>query len=106
MTIEHPDHGGRVRLELQGAQDSSASYAVTLFVAQARWDSTASVELAPAAKAPQCGPWTASEGARGEPPAWLLRYAGSMLAVLQRDQREARSARWPRRILRWRAERG
>jgi hypothetical protein len=107
MTIEHPDHGGRVRLELLDVQaKQSASYAVTLFIASARWDTVASFELAKGAPTPGCGAWTASEGASGEPPAWLVRYASSMLAVLQRDHRDADSARWPRRILRWRAERG
>src|SRR5687768_16366935 len=106
MVIEHPDHGGRVRLELLDALESSASYAVTLFVADARWDTVASVDVAPDAKPPQHGVWTASEAASGDPPAWLLRYASSMLAVLQRDQPDAKSTRWPRRILRWRAECG
>jgi hypothetical protein len=111
MTIEHPDHGGRVRLELLDVQaKQSASYAVTLFIASARWDTVASLELAPSeagpAPQPRCGAWTASEGASGDPPAWLVRYASSMLAVLQRDHRDAERARWPRRILRWRAERG
>jgi len=106
MTMEHPDHGGRVRLELLDAQDESASYAVTLFVADARWDATARVDVSPGSKPPQCAAWTAAEGAQGEPPGWLVRYASSMLAVLQRDHRDAKGTRWPRRILRWRAERG
>ena len=105
MTIEHPDHGGRVRLELLDAEEQSASYAVTLFVADARWDATARVDAAQDAAPPQCGAWTVANSPHGDPPAWLLRYAVSMLAVLQRDHRGSKSARWPRRILRWRAER-
>lgn len=101
MTIEHPDQGGRVRLELQEGEPTFARYAVTLFVAEARWDAMARVELNAGSSAPSCIGW---EGP-GEPPAWLLRYALSMLAVLQRDHRDAAVTRWPRRILRWRAER-
>jgi hypothetical protein len=99
MTIEHPDHGGRVRLELREQDAHGALYAVSLFTADACWQSSARV-AAEGANAPACEPF------EGEPPAWLVRYAGSMLAVLQRDHRQAPSARWPRRILRWRAERG
>lgn len=105
MTIEHPDHGGRVRLELREEHEQGASYAVTLFSPEGRWDGVASVALAPGAAPPQCGEWTASEGTSQPAPAWLVRYASSMLAVLQRDHREAPGARWPRRVLRWRAER-
>jgi hypothetical protein len=100
VAIEHPDHGGRVRLELREGEPGFARYAVTLFVADARWEATARVELAATAP-PSCEDWQG----QGPPPAWLLRYAHSMLAVLQRDHRDAPSARWPRRILRWRAER-
>jgi hypothetical protein len=105
MTIEHPDHGGRVRLELRDEEERAALYAVTLFIVGGRWDSVARVDLRDGVQTPQCGEWTASDGATGEAPAWLARYASSMLAVLQRDHRQAPVARWPRRILRWRAER-
>lgn len=106
MTIEHPDHGGRVRFELRDEGERSALYAVTLFTNDGRWDGLARVELAPEAAAPQCAGLSPSDAALGEPPAWLVRYASAMLAVLQRDHRQAPNARWPRRILRWRAERG
>jgi hypothetical protein len=105
MTIEQPDHGGRVRLELREEQERGALYAVTLFTPQGRWDAQARVELSPDSATPQCSAWTPSEGASTVAPAWLARYASSMLAVLQRDHRESPSARWPRRVLRWRAER-
>jgi hypothetical protein len=102
MPIEHPDHGGRVRLELREHDAQGALYTVTLFTADALWQSTARVSI-DGASAPACARF---EGAAGQPPAWLVRYAGSMLAVLQRDHKQAPSARWPRRVLRWRAERG
>jgi len=105
MTIEQPDHGGRVRLELREELEHGALYAVTLFTAAGRWESVARVELAGDATAPQCGAWTVADGASGPAPTWLARFASSMLAVLQRDHREAPGARWPRRVLRWRAER-
>jgi len=105
MTIEHPDHGGRVRLELREEMEHAALYAVTLFTPAGRWATTAKVDLAPEAAVPQCGEWTAEDPSSGPAPAWLARYASSMLAVLQRDHRAAPGSRWPRRILRWRAER-
>jgi hypothetical protein len=105
MTIEHPDHGGRVRLELREEMEQGALYAVTLFTPAGRWEATARVELTAAAAVPQCGEWTAEDPSSGAAPPWLARYASSMLAVLQRDHRAAQGSRWPRRILRWRAER-
>jgi hypothetical protein len=106
MAIEHPDHGGRVRLELREVQADGALYAVTLFTGAGRWDALALVAVAEGSAAPRCSDWTAGEGASGDAPSWLARYAGSMLAVLHRDHRQAPGARWPRRVLRWRAERG
>lgn len=106
MTIEHPDQGGRVRLELREEQAPEAAvYAVSLFTPEGRWDSVARVELARDSLPPKCADWQAEDGKAGNAPAWLVRYASSMLAVLQRDHRDAPAARWPRRILRWRAER-
>jgi hypothetical protein len=106
MTIEHPDQGGRVRLELREETEGGALYAVTLFTPAGRWEATARVDLTPDAAVPQCSAWSAEEEKSGGAPAWLARYASSMLAVLQRDHRAAPGTRWPRRILRWRAERG
>jgi len=106
MTIEHPDHGGRVRLELREEQPAGALYAVTLFTGEGRWDALAHVALEEGSAAPRCKDWTAGEGASSDAPPWLVRYASSMLAVLQRDHRQAPGSRWPRRVLRWRAERG
>lgn len=107
MTIEHPDHGGRVRLELREEMEHGALYAVTLFTPAGRWVATAKVELPPEAAVPRCSEWIAEqEPSSSAAPAWLARYAASMLAVLQRDHRAAPSSRWPRRVLRWRAERG
>lgn len=106
MTIEQPDHGGRVRLELREEAEHGALYAVTLFTPAGRWEATARVDLTPDAATPQCSQWTAQEDQSGAAPPWLARYASSMLAVLQRDHRAAPDSRWPRRVLRWRAERG
>ena len=103
MTIEHPDQGGRVRLELREEERERAVYAVTLFTPEGRWDSVARVDLARDSAPPQCADWKAES--QQNAPAWLVRYASSMLAVLQRDHRDAPTSRWPRRILRWRAER-
>lgn len=104
MTIEHPDRGGRVRLELREEDpERGATYAVTLFTPDGRWESVARVDLARDSLPPQCAEWRA-ESEQNAPP-WLVRYASSMLAVLQRDHREAPTSRWPRRVLRWRAER-
>lgn len=106
MTIEHPDQGGRVRLELREEEaERAAVYAVTLFTPEGRWDSLARVELSRDSLPPQCAEWRAEDDTSGGAPAWLVRYASSMLAVLQRDHRDAPTSRWPRRILRWRAER-
>lgn len=105
MTIEHPDHGGRVRLELREEMEQGALYAVTLFTPAGRWAAITRVDLTPDAAVPQCSEWTAEDEKSGAAPAWLARYASSMLAVLQRDHRAAPGSRWPRRILRWRAER-
>ncbi|HJK93694.1 MAG TPA: hypothetical protein RMH85_35950 [Polyangiaceae bacterium LLY-WYZ-15_(1-7)] len=89
----HPEHGGRVLLELATKDAEGARYRVTLFTPEARFEGEARVEAASgAAEVPPL------EGA----PSWLVGYVQPLLRQLWVGQKKA-PGRWPRRVMRWRA---
>lgn len=90
----HPQSGVRVRLDLESKDADAAHYALTLFFkeevrhhGQAKVPPEGAIEIEGLADAPA--------------------YAqGAAKAFLRQTQGSFRSAgRWPRRVLRWRAER-
>lgn len=92
----HPESGGRVLLELEGADEAQVRYRVTLFTTDARYEGHARVELA--------GGESVVEGL-GEAPAWLVAQVRPFLRQLWTARRGGEGPRWPRRVLRWRQER-
>lgn len=92
---QHPTHGARVRFDLRREDDELAHYDVTVFDCGGSYvfvavlsATTGEVRL---------------EQAPEDAPAWA---AGSVLPFAKQilsARRAAPAARWPRRVLRWRA---
>jgi hypothetical protein len=89
-----PEHGGRIELKLQRAQQDRVTYALSLATESAEWSGFASVTTADGA--------IELSVADAALPAWLSDFARSVLRTLYRAGREG--AGWPRRVARWRAE--
>lgn len=90
----HPESGVRVRLDLKSTSDESAEYALTLFFQGDRR------EHGEAAVPPEGG--IEIQGL-SDAPAYAQAAAKAFLRQTQGSFRSA--GRWPRRVLRWRAER-
>ncbi|MFW5875562.1 MAG: hypothetical protein ACOCXM_02375 [Myxococcota bacterium] len=91
----HPQHGGRVLLELEGGEAAGVLYRVGLYVPEASWHGRA--ELADGDF--RLGEWDGD----GEPPEWLVKAAYAFLRSLYNARRGPDAPPWPRRLLRWRA---
>ncbi len=94
MASLHPAHGARVVLEREGAGE--VRYRVSIYepgsivhVSLARFADDGSLTLEP---------WSS------EPPAWALVFAERLLKGLPKKHGE--DASWPRKITRWRDQRG
>ena len=98
----HPAHGGRVLLEREPAADDAAAadarYRVTLLDPARAWASVATIARAD-------GRVAFAEWSPGDPPTWLLDAGRAFARTLWERAPRRRRASWPRRVLRWRAER-
>jgi len=89
-----PVTGGRFSLSLEGQDEASARYALSLATAGSEWLAHAVVAVADGSV--DTSGWS---GDAGVPPPWLLQYARSALRMAWHQHAEVG---WPRRITRWR----
>ena len=92
----HPEHGGRVLLELDEVGDAAVRYRVTLYTPDARFEGWAALETASG---------ETTHGGLNDAPAWLVAQLRPFLRQLWTGRRGGSGPRWPRRVLRWRQER-
>lgn len=93
----NPDHGTRVRFDLERGSDEGARYRVTVYAPDGTFESVAELVLA-------SGEVRLDEGLRGAPTGperGVLPFAKQILATRRADP----AGHWPRRVLRWRADR-
>jgi hypothetical protein len=93
----HPEHGVRVRFELRQATDERALYRVTLFSGDQAIEVDAELRLADGAVEIGGIPPTAPDN--------LVRSVTPFAKQILSGRRADPAAQWPRRVLRWRAER-
>jgi hypothetical protein len=90
-----PDHGGRLELKLRTASETTAEYALSIFLPNA--ELSASVAVDSQSVAFEIGEWRG-----GPPPAWLETLARALLRSVLRSK--GSDGEWPRRVTRWRPE--
>jgi hypothetical protein len=95
-----PKNGGKIELKLGPSTPESAEFEALLQTATAIFRTRAQVGASAGPKQVEFGAWSSDAG--GEPPEWLVADARAALKAALRTSQA--SARWPRRIARWRPE--
>ncbi|MCA9577419.1 MAG: hypothetical protein R3B40_10205 [Polyangiales bacterium] len=93
----HPENGARVRFELRATMDAGARYRVTYFTPDGAHECDAELRLADGSVTLSGVPEHAPEGLAKV----VTPFAKQILSGRRADPEGA----WPRRVLRWRAER-
>jgi hypothetical protein len=93
----HPTHGGRVILQLTSEDPEAVRYEVSLLDPTTLWKGAAAVRLADGE--------VQLDGFADGSPAWMLTMTRAFLRG-EWKARQASPSAWPRRITRWREERG
>jgi hypothetical protein len=100
MTALSPQNGVRVLLELERADDAAIEYGVELHAASAAWAGKSTIDAATGAVS--FAAFHPIEGT-GAPDPWMVESARGFLRTVHKNHVAERD--WPRRLLRWRAER-
>ena len=91
--LGRPEHGARIVVRLMPGDPASATYGVTLSMAEVTWQGSAVVREADGQV--EAGPWSPLD-----PPGWLGQAAHALLRSAWQRRRAGNA--WPRRLARWR----
>jgi hypothetical protein len=93
MASLHPSHGARIVLEREAIEDHGARYRVSIYEPSAMH----STEVRIHESGVDFGEWT------GVPPAWAVTFLERTLKGMAKKHADGS---WPRKLTRWREERG
>jgi hypothetical protein len=95
MADIHPTYGARIVLERESHEGPHARYRVSIHEPEITHEAVADFD---ASGALTLGAWSTT------PPAWALTFTERLLKGL--PKKHADDASWPRKLVRWREERG